>query len=123
MTRTNRDVVNAYFAAINSEDYDALPGLFHEDAVWRATAARSRRGRDDVVTYYPRALALFPEHYDDPTRFIEEADTIVVEITFTGKTPDGMPVMFEAIDVFDFEDGYIKGFSSWFDMDELRAQM
>lgn len=123
MSRSNLEVIGAYFAAINSENWDALAELWHPDAVWRAVGARPRRGREDILTFYPRALALYPEHNDEPTRIIEKEDTIVVEITFTGKTPRGKPVTFEAVDVFDMEGGLIRRFSSWFDMDELRAQL
>jgi ketosteroid isomerase-like protein len=119
----NRDTIDAYFRAINSEDLNSLAGLWHKDAVWRAVAARPRRGKDEVLTYYPRVFDLYPDHHDEPTRIIEDGDTIVVEITFNGKTPEGKPITFEAIDVFDLEDGLIKRFSSWFDMDELRAQL
>ncbi len=118
----NRETIEAYFNAINSEDFDTLASLWHPDAEWRAVAARPRRGKDDVVTYYPKVFELYPEHHDEPTRIIEDGDTIVVEISFNGKTPAGKPITFEAIDVFDLEDGLIKRFSSWFDMDELRAQ-
>lgn len=123
MTRTNRDTIDAYFDAINSENWDALAELWHEDPVWRAVGARRRRGKDDVLAYYPRALSLYPDHHDEPTRVIEAGDTVTVEITFTGTTPEGKPVTFDAVDVFDLEDGMIRGFSSWFDMDELRAQL
>lgn len=123
MSRSNRDVIGAYVAAINSENWDALAELWHPDAVWRAVGARPRRSREDILTYYPRALALYPEHHDELTRIIEGEDTIVAEITFTGKTPGGKPVTFEAVDVFDLEDGLICRFSSWFDIDELRAQL
>ncbi len=123
MSRSNREVVDVYFAAINSENWDALAEMWHPDAVWQAIGARPRHGKEDVLAYYPRALALFPEHHDEPTRIIEDGDTVVVEIAFTGVTPDGKPVSFEAVDVFDIEDGLIVKFSSWFDMDLLRAQL
>lgn len=123
MSRTNRETIDSYFDAINSEDWDLLAELWHDDAVWRAVAARPRKGKDDVLTYYPRVMELFPEHHDEPTHIIDAGDTITVEITFTGKTPEGKPVTFEAVDVFDLADGLITGFSSWFDMDGLRAQL
>jgi ketosteroid isomerase-like protein len=123
MNRSNREGIEAYFAAINSENWDGLAELWDQDAEWRAVGARPRHGKEDVLTYYPRALALYPEHHDDPTRIIEDGDTIVVEISFTGVTPEGKPVTFEAVDVFDFKDGLIRTFSSWFDMDLLRAQL
>ncbi len=115
--------IEAYFAAINAEDYDALGELWHPDATWRAVGARPRAGKEDVLTYYPKALALYPTHHDEATRIIEAGDTILVEITFTGATPEGKTITFDAIDVFDFEDGLIKGFSSWFDIDHIRSQL
>ena len=119
----NLDVIDRYFAAINSEDWPALALLWHRDVEWRATGARPRRGKEDVLTYYPRALALYPKHHDDPARIIDAGETITVEIVFTGETRDAKPIRFDAVDVFDFEDGLIRGFSSWFDLDELRGQL
>ena len=123
MIGSNRDTITAYFAAINAEDWDALSALWHDDAVWRAVGARPRRGKEDLLTYYPKALALYPEHHDEPTRIIESGDTIVVEVTFSGRTPEGTPITFDAVDMFDLEDGLITRFSSWFDMDHLRSQL
>jgi ketosteroid isomerase-like protein len=123
MTSTNIDVIHRYFAAINAEDWEALARLWHPEAEWRATGARRRDGKDDLLTYYPRALALYPQHHDDPVRIIDAGETVTVEIVFTGRTRDDKPVRFDAVDVFDFEGGLIRRFSSWFDIDELRAQL
>ncbi len=120
---SNLDVIDRYFASINAEDWPALARIWHEDVRWRATSARPRRGKEDVLSYYPRALALYPKHHDDPVRIIDAGDTITVEIVFTGETRDAKPVRFDAVDVFDFDGGLIKGFSSWFDIDELRKQL
>ena len=51
MTSANIDVIHRYFAAINAEDWDALARLWHPDAEWRATGARRRNGKDDLLTY------------------------------------------------------------------------
>lgn len=120
---SNRATIAQYFAAVNAEDWATLAELWHPDATWRAVGARRRSGKEDVLGYYPRAIALYPKHRDEPTRIIEAGDTVVVEITFTGETPDGKPVTFDAVDVFDLDEGLIRGFSSWFDIDELRAQL
>ena len=120
---SNVEVIKHYFNCVNGEDYEALREVWHPDVTWRATAARPRSGIDDVMTYYPRALALYPKHFDDPVRIIDAGDTVTVEIVFDGETADGKPIHFEAIDIFDFEDGKIIKFSSWFDIDVIRAQL
>lgn len=123
MADSNIEVINRYFASINAEDWDGLAVLWHPEVDWRATGARRRSGKDDVLSYYPRALALYPTHHDEPVRIIDAGETITVEIVFTGKTRDGKAIRFDAIDVFDFERGLIRRFSSWFDMDQLREQL
>lgn len=117
------DLIAHYFDAVNDEDWSALRQMWHPDIEWRATAARPRKGIDDVMTYYPRAIALYAKHYDDPVRFIEEGNSVTVKIEFTGENRQGKPIRFDAIDVFDFADGKIVRFSSRFDIDEIRSQM
>jgi len=120
---SNVDVIQRYFAAVNAEDWEALREVWHPDVVWRAIAARRRSGIDDVMTYYPRALAPYPVHYDDPVRVIDAGETVTVEIEFTGESDTGKTVRFDAVDIFDFVDGKIIKFSSWFDIEDLRSQM
>jgi len=111
-----------YFDSINAEDYAKLATLWVEDAELDVVAARPRRGREDVLTYYPRALALFPKHYDDPVRISVAGDVVTVEIKFTGEMADGRPVEFDAVDVFDMRDGKLWKMSSWFDIEHIRRQ-
>lgn len=99
------DVVGAYFAAVNAEDWAALESLFEADASLVATGARPRRGRADVVAYFPRVLAGYASHADRPGRRITEGSAVVVEVSFTGETTDGRTVAFDAIDVFDLAPG------------------
>jgi hypothetical protein len=40
----------------------------------------------------------------------------VAEVTFSGTTADGRDVTFDAVDVFDLEDGLIRRFSNWYDI-------
>jgi len=111
-----------YFDAINAEDWDKLASLWTEDAELNVVAARPRRGRDDVLTYYPKALAPFPKHHDDPVRISVAGDVVTVEIKFTGELADGRPIEFDAVDVFDMRDGKLWKMSSWFDIDHIRRQ-
>ncbi len=109
------DPVSAYFDAVNAEDWDALAGLWAPDAELHATGARPRHGREAVLAYYPRVLAGYAEHLDQPGRRITEASTVVVEIAFTGTTREGRSVAFDAVDIFDLAGPRIRRLSTWFD--------
>lgn len=122
MTDNPPQAILDYFDSINAEDFDKLATLWVEDAELNVVAARPRRGRDDVLTYYPRALGLFPKHYDDPVRISVAGDVVTVEIKFTGEMADGRPVEFDAVDVFDMRDGKLWKMSSWFDIEHIRRQ-
>ena len=122
MTHHGRQVILDYFDAINTEDWDKLAGLWTEDAELDVVAARPRRGREDVLTYYPKALSMYPEHWDEPVRISDAGDVVTVEIDFTGKMADGTPVAFKAVDIFDIKDGKLWKMSSWFDILDVRRQ-
>jgi hypothetical protein len=72
-----------------AEDWTALAELWEPDAELVATGARPRRGREDIVAYYPRVLAGYAEHEDRPVRRIKDGSTVVVEVSYTGRTPAG----------------------------------
>jgi uncharacterized protein (TIGR02246 family) len=118
-----RDVIDAYFAAINAEDWDALAELWEPDAELYATGARPRHGREAILAYFPRLLAGWAEHTDRPGRRITEADTVVVEISFTGTTSQGRPVAFDAVDVFDLAGPRIRRLSTWYDTAAVLRQV
>lgn len=110
-----RDPVGAYFAAVNAEDWAAMADLWEPGAELSATGARPRHGRDEILAYYPRVLAGYSEHSDRPVRRITEGCTVVVEVRFAGRTTDGRPVAFDAVDVFDLASGRIRKLSTWYD--------
>ncbi|MEU8802949.1 nuclear transport factor 2 family protein [Spirillospora sp. NPDC048819] len=117
------DVVDRYFAAVNSEDWRGLRDLFTEHAVLTATGARTRHGRDDVGSYYPRVLSGYAEHLDLPVRRLDCGSTTVVEISFAGRRVDGRPVAFDAVDLFDLVDGRIARLASWYDTAAVAAML
>ena len=122
MTDNAPRVILDYFDAINTEKWEKLASLWCDDAELRVVAARPRFGRDDVLTYYPKALAGYPKHFDDPVRISVAGDVVTVEIAFTGTTPEGHPVTFDAVDVFDLKDGKLWKMSSWFNIEDVRRQ-
>jgi len=118
-------VVDAYFAAINAEDWPALETLWEADAELVATGARPRRGVREVVAYFPRVLAAYPVHVDTPGRRIAEGSAVVVEVSFAGRLASGQEVAFDAVDVFDLSpDGTrIRRLSTWYDTAAVRRQI
>jgi ketosteroid isomerase-like protein len=120
---TNEQVVRRYFECIDREDWAGLRQLFAPSASLSAVGARSRTGLDEIVDYYERALGPWTHHSDVPTRLIAAGDTFTVEVKFTGETPDGRTVTFDAVDIFDLCDGSIVAFSSWYDTDYARRAL
>jgi ketosteroid isomerase-like protein len=117
------DPVSAYFDAINAEDWDALAGLWEPDAELYPAGGRPRHGREAILAYYPRLLAGWTEHIDQPGRRITEASTVVVEIAFTGTTGEGRPVAFDAVDLFDLAGPRIRRLSIWYDTAAVLRQV
>ena len=117
------DPVIAYFAAVNAEDWAALAGLWEPDAELVAAGARPRHGREDIMAYYPRVLAGYAEHEDTPVRRLKDGSTVVVEVSFTGRTTAGRPVVFNAVDVFDLAGPRIRRLSTWYDTAAVRRQV
>lgn len=115
-THSDKQVVRSYFVCLDTEDWKTMRTLWHPDAELRAVGARPRHGVDEVVGYFSRLFTPWPRHTDAPMRFISSGSTHVVEVTFTGTTPDGRDVTFDAVDVFDLEDGRIRRLSNWYDV-------
>jgi ketosteroid isomerase-like protein len=116
--------IAAYFAAVNARDWDRLAHVFADDAEIRPPGVEPRRGRDDVLAYYPPLLATFAEHHDEPTRIHVAGDVVTVEIAFTGRTVEGAPLAFDAVDVFDLDaEGRIVRLSLWYDTRSVIRQL
>lgn len=114
--------IREYFRCLNEEDHEAFARLWHADAELVAVGTRTRRGRDDVLTYYRAALGPWPTHHDEPTRILPCGSAVTVEIHFSGATAAGRPVEFDAVDVFDLDGGgaSILRLSTWYDIDKVR---
>jgi ketosteroid isomerase-like protein len=121
-----REVVGRYFGCLDAEDWDGMRALWQEDGRLRAVSARPRDDRDAVIGYFSKLFEPWPEHVDRPVRLVvsEAEQTVVAEVEFRGRTPDGREVVFEAIDVFDFgADGRIAKLSNWYDIDYARRSL
>ncbi len=113
---TTPPVIETYFRAVNTRDWDAMATALAEDVVLRPVGVPPVRGRDAALAYYPDVLAKFEQAHDEVVRVAVAGDVVTVEIVFTGRTHDGAPVSFDAVDVFDLDaEGRIHRLSLWYD--------
>ena len=122
---TMRQVVLRYFTCLDTEDWDGMTEIWAPNGVLRAVGARPRDDREGVIGFFSKLFDPWPVHRDRPERLIvsEEDQTVVAEVVFTGTTPDGRDVRFEAIDLFDFEEGLIRRLTNWYDIDYARKAL
>jgi len=119
----NRALVERYFAAINADDFEALAGVWAPDARFEAVGARPREGVGEIVAMYRRLFEPWAVHRDEPTRILQDGDTLTVEVRFSGTTHDGRELSFDAVDVIDVADGRIQRLSNWYDIAFVRRAM
>ena len=117
-----RRVVLRYFECLDTENWEGMREIWHEDGRLRAVGARPRDDREGMVAYFSKIFEPWHEHVDKPTRLIvsERDGTVVAEVTFTGRTAGGREVSFDAIDIFDLVDGRITKLTNWYDIDYAR---
>ena len=118
-----RAVITRYFDCVNNDRWDEFRELWHPDCTTTPVDGEQRHGVEEVLALYPLILAPFPAHRDEPTRVLVAGDSATVEIHFTGSMPDGRVVEFDALDVFDLEDGLIRRLRYWYDPAPIVAQM
>ncbi len=115
------ETVESYFSALNAEDWELMASVLHPDLDLIPSGSRPRAGSDKAIAMFQKIFERFPVHHDSPTRFLHAGSTVVAEIAFAGSTADGTEVSFDAIDIFDLEDGRIRRLSQWFDTAALAA--
>jgi ketosteroid isomerase-like protein len=114
----------AYFDGMNSERYGDVAALFTEDAALWAPGSPWVTGRAAVEAYYRAALGPYPTHSDQPTRIVIADAVATVEIHFSGALASGIPLEFDAVDVFDFDEaGKITRLTSWYDSHAVRSEL
>lgn len=117
------ETVKDYFIALDTEDWVLMASVLHPELDLIPSGSRPRIGSDKAIAMFQKIFERFPVHKDTPTRFICDGSTVVVEITFNGATQDGQEVSFDAVDIFDVEDGRIYRLSQWFDTAALASML
>ena len=118
-----RRIAERYFACLNADDWDGMRELWHPDGEWKAPGTPRRHGIDEVIGYYKRCFAPWPQHSDVPRRILVDGDVVVAEVEFRGVTTDGREISFDGLDVMDVRDGKIAKISNWYDIDYVRKAL
>jgi ketosteroid isomerase-like protein len=113
---SNEATVREYFTCLDTEDWDRMRELWQPESEMRAVGARPRVGIDAVIDYFSGLFSPWVEHEDRPTRLLASGDSIVAEVTFFGLSHAGQRVAFDAVDVFDLQDGRIRRLTNWYDL-------
>lgn len=111
-TGINEAFLQAFGAAWNRHDIDALMGFMTEDCTFHAAAGselfgKSFVGSEQVRAGFQLAWQTFPDASWLDARHFVCGDRGVSESTFSGTKADGTRVEARMVDVFTFRDGKI----------------
>ena len=112
MASVTIEMLEAFGAAWNRHDVDALMSFMTDDCVFETAAGPDacgarHVGRDAVRKAYSAAWQSFPDAQWRNPRHAIAGDRGISEWTFTGTAADGTRVEANGVDVFTFRDGRI----------------
>ena len=126
---TARDVVTAYFEALNGHDADAASKFLAPEVVVEITGVGILRGRDEVRDFFSGLMKAVPDLEVIVDRMVREKDTVAVQWRmqgtfsggplFNGVLATGGPLRLRGCDVIDVKDGLIVKNSAFQDGMEL----
>lgn len=112
-----------YFDSVNLECWEAFSALWTGDSEVLQPGSRPRRGAEEIGAYFRRMFGSWSAHVDAPTRVLVAASVVTVEVAFTGTTAQGIPVAFNAVDIFDLEGTRIRRLTIWYDPSRVREAL
>jgi ketosteroid isomerase-like protein len=103
------ETVRRYFSSLNETRLDDLGKVFAVDATLHFPGYEPICGRVAIQSFYTAVLRYYPKHFDNPVKFfLSEDGGVAVEIHFEGETIKGQTMIFDAVDVFEVENGEVK---------------
>ena len=116
-------VIAEYFQCLNTEQWEAMARLWHENAQLDASGARLRVGPAQVVQYLQKALAPYVRHHDAPTRVVVDGGRASVDVHYVGVTHDGRDVVINARSEYEVEGHQIVRLTTRYDIDRARNEL
>jgi len=118
-----RKLIDTYFSLINEEAWEDFGNLWHDNAELRAVGSRPRHGRQEILEFYRTLFRPWSKHADTPVRVLLCETSATVEVRFTGVTPAGRELAFDALDLFDTDSERIIRLATWYDLVQVRKML
>ncbi len=117
--------VEAYFAAISSQDVEALTAVFSPDGVMEdPVGTRPIQGRDGFQRFLDGITSTFNEMILTPAESFHAGGEVAVRWTAQGRSKEGVEVHYGGIDVFSFdEEGRVTRMRGYWEPRALFAQL
>lgn len=116
-------VVARYFQYLNTEDWEAMRELWHDDGELDASGARPRTGGEGAIDYFRKAFAPYASHDDMPTKVEVDGGQAAVDVHYVGVTHEGREVVIDAHSVYEVDAGKIRRLTSRYDLDRARSDL
>jgi ketosteroid isomerase-like protein len=92
MSQENVEIVRPIYAALNRRDWDAVFSAVHVDfelPIHRMPEAGTKRGREQVQSFFEEYVAAFDNFLVEPEKFFAGADQVVVFVEARGQIKGG----------------------------------
>jgi ketosteroid isomerase-like protein len=99
MPRTVRELAEAYWAAEERRDIDAIMALYHDDAVYR-DAGGQVQGAKALRAWYERSAADYPRLHVEILREYPDGDASAIEFDASLWDRDGHRSIIRGVNVF-----------------------
>ena len=116
-----RGVVEAFVAAWNRMDFDAVIDTLSEDVVYHNIPMQPLHGRDAVQSYLEKAWRF--DSVDWQLLNIAADGSVVLTERIDDFVIDGQPVSLPVMGAFEVADGRITAWRDYFDLASYRTQL
>ncbi len=130
--KDNFSVVEAWIDCYNKRDLVRAKELFADDAIhdWIPDEI-VKQGPDEIVEGMGEVFKGFPDHVTRITNHVEEGDTVVIEVAWTGTLkgeflgakPTGKSFKLRAVFVIELEKGKMKSVREYYPNGLLNKQL
>lgn len=107
MGQSERDIVTAYYAAVDAGDTARLLDMFHPEIEYRRGGYPPIRGHRELRVFYQEVRVIASGSHQVLSMLVESPD-VAVRGTFTGLSRSGDPLTADWADFFTIDRGLIR---------------